>query len=140
MRTRSIFLKSKMIQSDQNSLNIKEFLKLKKKPLNLNFLKCMIPKFRTLKLVTKSTLTVFKIRLSSHKKHFNKKISKFNNLLKKKHQSDKCSILKPTDTNKKFKLFSKDLNKMSLTLIKNTPKFNKKLLKKINTSIILINF
>ena len=140
MRIPSTFLKRKTIQSEPNSLSIKEFLRLKKKLLNLNLLKCMTLKFRTLKLVTKSTLTVSKIKLPSHKKHSNKRTSKFNNSSKKKHPSDKCSILKPTDTNKKFKLFNKDSNKMNLTSIKNTPNFNKKLLKRMNISITLTDF
>lgn len=140
MRIPSIFSKNKTIQSDPNLSNIKEFLKLKKKPSNLNSLKCTTLKFKTSKLVIKSTLTVSKIKLPNHKKHFNKKILKFNNSSKKKHPSDKCLILKPTGTNKKFKLSNKDLNKMNLTLIKNTPNFNKKLLKRINISITSIDF
>lgn len=86
----------------------------------------MILKFKTLKSVTKSTLTVYKTKFLSLKRPFSRKVLKSNNSLSKRHPSDKCLTPKPTDINNKFKLFNKDSNRMNSTLMKNTPNLNKK--------------
>lgn len=99
----------------------------------------MTPKSKTLKSVIKNTSIVCKMKSPNLKKLFSKKTLKFNNLSSKKLLSDKCSIPKPTDTNRKLKLFNKDLNKMNSTLMTSTPKFNKKLQKNNNILTILTN-
>ncbi len=140
MRSPSPFSERKMRSFEENSSNTNAFSNQRKILSNSNSDKCTNQKYKTLKSVTKSISSVYKIKSSSHKRLSNKKMLKSNSLSKKKHLSDKCTTLKVIATKRKYKTYSNDSNNPNLTSIKSTPELNKAYYRKINILTTWINW